>query len=233
MTAIKQLAPRTTDLLDEEALIKEARVLSRRRRRRRGLLVITLAAVACLIVVGVDRFSSATASSGKNDAAAASALACPSARVKLLGVTGMEGGSGHGGLLVRASVSSSAACTMSGYPIVGAQLTSHSTAMAIGVRNAYLAGGMATNAPLPRISIASRPRVLSFTVQMNDGGGIPSTCPSINSIQITLPGSLGTLTARTMYQVNVGVTRGMGNYCGHLLVTPLVTGSSGRNYSNY
>ena len=112
MTAIKQLALRTTDLLDEEALIKEARVLSRRRRRRRGLLVITLAAVACLIVVGVDRFSSATASSGKSDAAAASALACPSARVKLLGVTGMEGGSGHGGLLVRASVSSSAACAM-------------------------------------------------------------------------------------------------------------------------
>jgi len=228
MTATKQLAPRTKDLLDEEALIKEARVLSRRRRRRRGLLVITLVAVACLIVVGVDRFSSATASSGRNDASAASAaITCPSARVKLLGVTGLPGGSGHGGVLVRASVSSSAACTMSGYPTVGAGLSSESTAMATDVRSAYLAGGMTTNAPLPRLSITSRPRLVSFTMQMNAGGGIPSTCPSINSIQITLPGSRETLTARTMYQANVGVTRGMGNYCGHLSVTPLVKGSSG------
>jgi hypothetical protein len=39
MTAIKQLVPSTNDLLDEEVLIKEARVLSRRRRRR-GVLVI-------------------------------------------------------------------------------------------------------------------------------------------------------------------------------------------------
>ena len=235
MTSIKQLAPSTNDLLDEEALIKEARVLSRRRRRRQGFIVITLVAVACLIVVGVDRFSSATAPSGHNDASAASAaLTCPSARVKLLSVTAMEGGSGHAGVVVRDSVSSSAACTMSGYPIVGAELTSHSTAMASDVRNAYLAGGVMTKAraPLPRLSITSRPRVVSFTIQMDEGGGIPSTCPWINSIQITLPGSREALTARSMYQVPGGVSR-MGTDCGHLEVTPLVKGSSGRNYSNY
>jgi hypothetical protein len=148
--------------------------------------------------------------------------------VELLGVTGMPGGLGHGGLLVRASVSSSATCTMSGYPVVGAQLTSHSTAMASDVRNAYLGGGMTTNAPLPRLSVTSRPHIVSFTVDMSGGGGgIPSTCPQINSIQITLPGSRDVLTARSMYQANVGVSRGMGDYCGHLQVTPLVKGSSG------
>lgn len=229
MTAIKQLVPSTNDLFDEEALIKEARVLARRRRRRQGFIVITLVAVACLIVIGVNRFSSTTTSSGHNDASAATAaLTCPSARVKLLGVTGLPGGLGNGGLLVRASVSSPVACTMSGYPIVGVQLTSHATATARDVRNAYLGGGMRTNAPIPRLSITSRQRDVSFTVDMNSGGNGP-TCPWINSIQIRLPGSRDVLTAGSMYQAGIGVTRGMGIYCGQLQVTPLVKGSSGRS----
>jgi hypothetical protein len=98
--------------------------------------------------------------------------------------------------------------------------------MASDVRNAYLSGGMHPNAPLPRLSITSRPRVVSFTIDMEEGGGIPSTCPSINSIQIALPGSRETLTARSMYQAPGGVTR-MGTDCGHLQVTPPVKGSSG------
>ena len=210
-----------------ELLIKEAREKTRRRRLRWTSLF-TLLIAACLIGIGIVHYTSSPTrtSNGRPDASAATT--CPSARVKLLGVTGMPGGSGHGGLLVRASASSSAACVMSGYPIVGAQLTSHSTAMASDVRNAYLGGGMTTNAPLPRLSVTSRPRVVSFTVDMNGGGGIPSTCPQINSIQITLPGSRDVLTARSMYQANVGVSRGMGDYCGHLQVTPLVKGSSGR-----
>ena len=222
MTAIKQLAPSTNDLLDEQALIREARVLSRRRRRRRGVLVITLAAVACLIVVGVDHFSSTTTSSSNNDAAAA-AVTCPSARVKLLGVTSIPGVAVTAGILVRASVSSSVSCAMSGYPIVGEELTSHSTVMASDVRLGYL-GGWATGAPLPRLSITSRPRVVSFTIQ---SAGCNGPRPSTNAIQITLPGSRATLTARSFYEGGVGVIRGFGIYCGHLFVTPLVKGSSG------
>jgi len=159
MATIKQLVPSASELLDEEALIREAHVLSRRRRRRRGLLVITLFAVACLVAVGVDRFSSLPAPSSNNDASSAATLTCPSARVKLLGVTALSGGLGHGGVLVRASVSSAVACTMSGYPTVGAGLSSHSTATATDVRNAYL-GGLTTkaSAPLPRLLITSRAR---------------------------------------------------------------------------
>jgi len=225
MATIKQLVPSTIDLLDEEALIKEARVVSRRRRRRRGLIVIILLALACLIVVGVDRFSSAKATSSGNDASAASAaLTCPSAHVKLLGVTAISGGLGHAGVVVRASVSSSATCAMSGYPTIGAGLSSQSTAMASDMRLGYL-GGWATGAPIPRLSITSRPRVVSFTVQWTDGNG--PTCPSVNAIQVTLPGSREVLTARSMYEGGIGNTSFMGIYCSHLSVTPLVKGSSG------
>jgi hypothetical protein len=217
----------TKDLLDEEALIEEARESARRRRHLRFRIAITLLAAACLIAIGIVHYtSSPRKTSNGPTGTSAKALTCPNARVKLLGVTAMEGGSGHAGLLVRDSVSSSVACTMSGYPIVGAELASHSTAMASDVRNAYLAGGILNlNTPLPRLSITSRPRVVSFTIQMEEYGN-PPACPSINSIQITLPGSRETLTARSMYQAPGGVSR-MGADCGHLQVTPLVKGSSG------
>jgi len=227
MATIKQLVPSVNDLLDEEALIKEARLLSRRRRRRRGVLVITLAAAVSLIALAVDRFSSAKATPSGNDASTSAAtLTCPNARVKLLGVSALNGGLGHAGLLIRASVSSSVACTMSGYPTVGAGLSSHSTATATDVRNAYL-GGVATkaSAPLPRLTIASSPRVVSFTIQWTDGNG--PTCPSVNAIQVTLPGSKKVQTARSMYEGGIGNTRFMGIYCSHLSVTLLVKGSSG------
>jgi hypothetical protein len=227
MTAIKQLAPSTDDLLDEEALIKEARVLSRRRRRRRGLLVITLLAAACLIVVGVDRFSSETTSHGHNDVSATSAVTCQSARVKLLGVTDVSGAAVYGGALVRASVTSTVACSMSGYPIVAAQLTSQSTATASDVRDTYLGGGIRTTAPLPRLSITSLPRVVSFTIQFVVGDG--PVCPQINTIKITLPGSREILRARPIFEAG-GLALPMRYiYCGELQVTPMVSGSSGKS----
>lgn len=219
-----------TNLLDEEALIEEARERARRRHHLRFRIAFFSFAAACLIALGIVRYISSPARTigGGNDESA-KALTCPSARVKLLGVTAMAGGLGHGGVLVRASVTSSPACTMSGYPIVGAKLTDHSTAMARDVRNAYLGGGMTTTAPLPRLSITSRPRIVSFTIQMKEGGGIPSTCPSINSVQFTLPGSQKTVTARMMREPPFGVFKGMGTYCSDLQVTPLVQGSSGRS----
>ncbi len=181
MTAIKQLAPSTNDLLDEEALIKEARALSRRRRRRRGLIVITLVVAACLIVVGVYRFSSATASSGHNDAAAS--VTCLSARVKLLGVTSIPGAAVTAGILVRASVSSSVSCAMGGYPTVDARLTNLSTAVAHDERTGIFGGlpySSKANATTPRIPITSHSRVVSFTVAFLSGNG--PTCPRINSV---------------------------------------------------
>ncbi len=229
MSIMKERTRTTTnDLLNEEALIEEAREKTRQRRLRWVSLTAIFAAV-CLIVIGIVHYtSSPTKTSGGNTSA--KALTCPNARVKLLGVTALPGGSGHGGLLVRASVTSTPTCTMSGYPIVGAELTSHSTAMASGVRDAYLGGGMTTSAPLPRLSITSHPRVVSFTIDMESGGGIPSTCPSINSIQITLPGTRAVLTPRTMIEVPFGAIPLSGiNYCGQLQVTPLVKGSSGKS----
>ena len=206
-----------------ELLIKEAREKARRRRLRWTSLF-TLLAAACLIAVGIVHYTSSPrrTSSGRPDASA-KALTCPSARVKLLRVLAIPGGLGHAGLLVRASVTSSSACTMSGYPIVGEELTSHSTVMASEMRLGYL-GGWATGAPLPRLSITSRSRVVSFTIQ---SAGCNGPRPSTNAIQITLPGSPETLTARSFYEGGVGVIRGFGIYCGHLFVTPLVKGSSG------
>jgi hypothetical protein len=207
-----------------ELLIKEAREKSRRRRLRRTSLFILLAA-ACLIVIGIVHYtSSPTRTSGGRSDTSVKALTCPDAPVKLLGVTALAGGLGHAGLLVRASVTSSPACTMSGYPVVGVELTSHSTAMASDMRLGYLGGFANASAPLPRLSITSRPRVVSFTIQM---AGCDGPRPSANAIQITLPGVRETVTARSMYEAGVGLIRGFGIYCGHLFVTPLVKGSSG------
>ena len=227
MTSIKQLVPSTNDLLDEEALIKEARVLSRRRHRRRGVLVITLAAVACLIVVGVGRFSSTTTSSSNNDAAAA--VTCPSAHVKLLGVTSIPGAAVTAGILVRASVSSSVSCAMGGYPTVDARLTNLSTAVAHDERTGIFGGlpySSKANATSPRILITSHSRVVSFTVAFFSGNG--PTCPRINSVQMTLPGSRLNVTARTMREGGRSGSQPLGIYCGYLSVTPLVKGLSGR-----
>jgi hypothetical protein len=115
---------------------------------------------------------------------------------------------------------------MSGYPIVGAVLTSHSTAMASDVRETYLGGGMTTAAPLPRLSITSNPRVVSFTIQFVTGNG--PTCPRVNAIKVTWPGSRETLTVRPMYQAGGLALPMRFIYCGHLQVTPLVKGSSGK-----
>lgn len=174
-----------------ELLIKEARAKTRRRRLRWTSLFTFLIA-AFLIAIGVVHYTSSPTrtSNGRPDASAA--LTCPSARVKLLGASAISGGLGHAGLIVRASVSSSVACTMSGYPIVGEELTSHSTVMASDVRLGYL-GGWATGASLPRLSITSRSRVVSFTIQ---SAACDGPRPSTNAIQITLPGSRETLTAR-------------------------------------
>jgi hypothetical protein len=225
MTGIEQLAPKTNDLLDEEALIREARVLAWCRRRRRGLVVIALVAAACLIAVGVDRFSSGTASYGRNAGSTSSAVTCPSARVKLLGVTDISGAAVYGGALVRASVTSTVACSMSGYPVVGAQLTSHSTATARDVRDTYLGGGIRTTAPLPRLSITSLPQVVSFTIQFVVGNG--PVCPQVNTINITLPGSREVLTARPIFKAGGLALPTRYIYCGALQVTPLVRGPSG------
>lgn len=225
MTMIKNFnQPATKGLLDEEALIEEARERARRRRRFRFKVVVALSIAACLIAAGVVRYTSApTRASGGTGGTSAKALTCPSARVKLLGVSAISGGLGHAGLVVRAAVSTSSACTMRGYPIISERLTSLSTVMAKDVRLGYL-GGWATSAPLPRLSITSRSRVVSFTIQ---SAGCNGPRPSTSAIQITLPGSRGYLTARSFYEAGIGIIRGFGIYCGHLFVTPLVKGSSG------
>lgn len=206
-----------------ELLIKEAHRKTRRRRLRWASLFSLLIAV-CLIAIGIGRHtSSPTKVSNGPSRTSAAALSCPGARVTLLGVSAIPGGLGHAGLLVHASVTSSPLCTISGYPIVGEELTSHSTVMARDVRLGYL-GGWATRAPLPRLAITSRSRVVSFTIQ---SAGCNGPRPSTSAIQITLPGSGETLTARSTYEAGIGAIRGFGIYCGHLFVTPLVKGSSG------
>lgn len=229
MAIIKEPSHTTTkDLLDEEALIEEARERARRRRHLRFRMTVVLLAAACLIAIGIVHYaSSPTRTSSGHSNTSAKALTCPSARVKLLGVTVLNGAAVYDGVLVRTSVMSPVACTMSGYPIVGAVLTSHSTAMASDVRETYLGGGMTTTAPLPRLSMTSNPRVVSFTIQFVTGNG--PTCPRINAIQITLPGSREAITAHPIFNAGGLALPMKFIYCGGLQVTPLVKGSSGKN----
>jgi hypothetical protein len=210
-----------------ELLIKEAREKTRRRRLRWASLF-TLLVAACLIAAGIVHYtSSPTRTSSGRGGTSAKAMTCPDARVKILGETGMSGAAVYAGLIVRTSVTSSPACPMSGYPIIGAQLTSHATAMASDVRETYLGGGMTTTTRLPRLSITSRPRVASFTIQMVTGNG--PTCPRINAIKVTLAGSRETLTTRPIFNAGGLALPMKFIYCGELQVTPLVKGSSGKN----
>jgi len=206
-----------------ELLIKEAREMTRRRRWRWASICSVLVA-ECLSAIGVVHFiSSPTRTGNGRPNSSSKILSCPSAFVKLRGVSAISGGLGHDGLLVRTSVTSSPGCTMSGYPVVEEELTTRSTAIASDVRLGYLGGFANESAPLPRLSITSRSRDVSFTIQM---AGCNAR-PSINAIRITLPGSRRALTAKSMYEQGIGVIRGFGIYCGHLFVTPLVKGSTG------
>jgi hypothetical protein len=205
----------TIDLLDEEALIVEAREPARRRRHFRIRVVAVLIAAACLITIGIVHYTSSSAR----------ALTCPSARVKLLDVTEIPGGSGHSGVVVRASVTSPSACTMSGYPILGLKLSKHPPVVAGHMRMAYLGGFENANAPLPRISVTPHSRVVSFTIQWN--GFADGDCWNMKVFQIRLPGSRPLLTARSSYEVTFGLVPRLGYYCKDLIVTPLVHGSRG------
>ncbi len=207
-----------------ELLIKEAHKKARRRRLR-WTTAFTILVATCLVAVGIVHYTSSPRVNDGRSNTSTQALTCPSARVKLLGVTTLPGAAVSAGMLVRASVSSSATCTMSGYPIVSAQLTKYSTAVARDVRNAYLGGGMTTTARLPRLSITPRPRVVSFTIDFVTGNG--PVCPRINSIKISLPGSRDVLTTRPIFNAG-GLAQPMHFiYCGGLQVTPLVKGTSG------
>ena len=99
--------------------------------------------------------------------------------------------------------------------------------MASDVRDTYLGGGMRTAAPLPRLSLTSLPRVVSFTIQFVGGNG--PVCPRVNTIQITLPGSREILTARLIFEAGGLALPMQYIYCGNLQVTPLVNGSSGKS----
>jgi hypothetical protein len=228
----KPLPPNTNDPLDEEGSRQEERAVSSRRRRRRGLLVSPLVAVTCLTVVGVIRLAPTAAASGTTDrsSSAMAATTCSSARVRLLGVTSIPGAAVTAGVLVRASISSSVACSMSGYPTLLAQLSNRSTAVA-GDQRSGIFGGLPpsskANSTLPRISITSHSRVVSFTMAFFSGNG--PTCPRINAVRLTLPGSRRTLSARTMREGGVVGRLPLGSFCGNLDVTPLVNGSSGKS----
>lgn len=208
-----------------ELLIKEAREKARRRRLR-WAKALTLLIAACLIAIGIVHYTSSSTKSGNNRSdTSATVPTCPSARVRLLGVTTLPGAAVSAGMLVRASVSSSATCMMGGFPIVGAQLTSHSTAMAGDERLGIFGGMSKPSAPLPRLPITSRSRVVSFTIEFVTGNG--TVCPRINSIKISLPGSRQVLTTRPIFNAG-GLAQPMHFiYCGGLQVTPLVKGSSG------
>ncbi len=71
------------------------------------------------------------------------------------------------------------------------------------------------------------PRVVSFTVQFVTGSG--TTCPRINAIKITLPGTREALTTRPIFNAGGLALPMKFIYCGDLQVTPLVKGSSGKS----
>jgi hypothetical protein len=207
-----------------ELLIKEAREASRRRRLRWASFFSVLAAV-CLIAIGVGHnTSSPTRLRSAGQEPLSSATPCTSALVKLLGLSPIPGGSGHAGFLVRVAVTAPSACIMSGYPKVGEELSNGSNATAGEMRLGYLGGFAKADAPLPRLSITSRSREVSFTLQMP---GCNGPRPMDNAIRITLPGEPGALTSRSIYESGFGVIKGFGLYCGKPFVTPLVKGSTG------
>jgi len=208
-----------------ELLIKEARERARRRRLR-WTTAFTLLIAACLTAIGIVHYTSSPRklSNSRSDTSA-TVPTCPSARVRLLGVTTLPGAAVSAGMLVRAAVSSSATCTMGGFPIVGAQLTSHSTAMASDQRLGIFEGMSKPTAPLPRLSITSRSQVVSFTIDFVTGNG--PVCPRIDSIKISLPGSREVLRTRPIFNAG-GLAQPMRFiYCSGLQVTPLVKGASG------
>src|ERR1039458_9909183 len=92
-----------------ELLIKEARTASRRRRLGWFAVFVVIAIAASLVVALIVGISKPAAQLGSPNSSSR-VLTCPSALVKLLGVSAISGGLGHAGLLVRASVTSSTAC---------------------------------------------------------------------------------------------------------------------------
>ncbi len=220
----------------EELLIKEAR---RRTRRRRGISALAIFAVAAgtLLVTSGGRGhgspSATSPASASSRGATPAAPPCQAPRIHLLSVISEAGGLGHAGVLVRLAVSSSSTCSISGYPTVQGILNGHSTAIASNVRDAYLPGGIhSRSAPLPKIAVTSHPRAVSFTLQWADIGG-GATCPLLDSIAVTLPGSRHAVTATSMREGGVGVVPNLGSDCGHLAATPLVKGGTGRTYPLY
>lgn len=191
------------------------------RRRRHFLFPIVVVLIPITLTACAVQYPQAVTASPSPTMA----LICQSAHAKLLDVTAIPGGMGHAGVVVRASVTSPSACTMSGYSIVGLELSNHSTAMAGNVRMGYLGGFENANVPLPQISVTSGSQIVSFTIQWS--GFSDGNCPAIKALQITLPGSRGLLTARSVHEAPFGLIPGFGIYCENLQVTPVVKGSSG------
>jgi hypothetical protein len=225
VTIIPTGLPEHLEATDRAELVVTETHDETRSRRVRWASVIMVLVAACLLAIGVVHYSSApTRTSGGRPGSTSSTPACTGAIVKLLGVSPIPGGLGHAGLLVRTSVTSSSTCTMSGYPIVGEELTNHSTSMASDMRLGYLGGFAKAKGPLPQLSITTRSRGVSFTIQMP---GCNGPRPMVKAIRFTLPGSRGALTARSMREGGIGVINNFGIYCGKPFVTPLVKGSSG------
>ncbi len=212
------------DVVGEGApLVGEIR--RRPRRRRRVDVGVALVGVASLAVIGRGSPSTAAAHALLADHVA-TPPACARARVALLALTPMSGAAVYDGLVARAAVSSPTACTMSGYPTLRAELSDRAIVTAGRVRATYLGGGLVHAASPPRLTITPHARELSFTVQFVTGNGPP--CPRMDAVEFALPGSRVVLAARTIYRAGRYAEPAPLIYCGHLVVTPLVPGSSGR-----
>ncbi len=209
-------------LADAVALTEESRRRVRRRRTGAGAAFVVVASV--VVIGNLGREPAAGTRSHRADSVRAPA-ACSRARVALLGVTPMSGAAVSDGLLVRAAVSSPTVCAVSGYPTLRAELSDHATARARDMRLGYL-GGYSGRGRLARLSITPRPRELSFTVQFVTGNG--PTCPRLDAIEFALPGSRVLFVTRTIYRAGRYAEPAPLIDCGQLVVTPLVTGSSGR-----
>ena len=210
-------------LRDGVALIEEAR--PRPGRRRRVGVGVALVVVASLAVSGLGSPPTVAPRVLLADRVA-TPPACARARVALVAVTPMSGAAVYDGLVARVAVSPPTACTMSGYPTLRGELSSRATVTAGRVRATYLGGGLVHAASLPRLAITPHSRELSFTVQFVTGNG--PTCPRLDAVEFTLPGSRAVLVARTIYGAGRDAEPAPLIDCGHLVVTPLVPGSSGR-----
>ena len=216
--------------LNQEALIREAKRARHLRRRNRASFALAIFMIAVLTFLGVRQLLASTTAVASSHSGQASTVKCSHVRVRFLSADAIPGASVSAGILVKTTVSATTACRLEGYPSVHLTLGNGSGISAVGTRSGIF-GGLApsrtVNAPLHNFEVNGHPKAMSFTIAWisgNGGGG----CPRIAGVRFTMPDSLQSLAFHSIYEIGTGPISFLGIDCGHVSVTPAVTGTTGK-----